>query len=234
MLSPTILSLPDLSKTFVIETDASNTCIGAVLQQKGRSRAFTSKAFGPRSQAMSAYEREMLAIVHAIKKWQTYLHGNHFVVCTDHHSLKYFLQNRVHTQFQQKWISKLLGFDYEIQYKQGTENQVVDALSWLHSEAQLCAISYPYMGLLDDLRIHLEQEPWVISKLKDPSIAQGAVDTSSSNYHYDNGCFKHKGQIVLSPTTNWRDKIFHEHHSTLMAGHSGFLKTYKRISHSFY
>ena len=131
MLSPTVLALPDFSKTFVIEIDASNTGIGVVLQQDGRPIAFTSKALGPRSQAMLAYEREMLAIVHAIKKWQTYLHGAHFLIRTDHHSLKYFLQNRAHTPFQQKWISKLLGFDYEIQYKQGTENQVADAL-WLN------------------------------------------------------------------------------------------------------
>ena len=90
------------------------------------------------------------------------------------------------------------------------------------------------MGWLDDLRRHLEQEPWVISKLKDSSIVQGAVDLSSSPYHYDNGFLKHKGRIVLSPTTNWREKVFHEHHNTLVAGHSGFLKTYKRISLSFY
>ena len=90
------------------------------------------------------------------------------------------------------------------------------------------------MGWLDDLRRHLEHEPWIISKLKEPSVSNGVIDTSSSNYHYDNGFLKHKGRIVLSPTTDWRDKIFHEHHSTLMAGHSGFFKTYRRISRSFY
>lgn len=104
-----------------------------------------------------------MTIVHAIKKWQPCLVGRHFIIKIDHHSLKYFLQSRAHTYFQQKWVSKLLGFDYEIQYKQGCDNQVADALSilpsssaecselFLHNQdclehAEFMAISYPYMS----------------------------------------------------------------------------------------
>lgn len=51
------------------------------------------------------------------------------MIRTDHHSLKYFLSQRASTPFQQKWVSKLFGFDYEIHYKARHEYVVVDALS---------------------------------------------------------------------------------------------------------
>ncbi|KAM0977284.1 hypothetical protein ACFX2C_020075 [Malus domestica] len=234
MVSPQVLALPDFSKEFTIESDASNTGIGAVLHQGGKPIAFTSKALGPKAQAMSTYEREMLAIVHAIKKWQSYIQGRHFIIKTDHHNLKFFLQNRTHTPFQHKWISKLLGFDYEIQYKQGCDNIVADALSHMNCDVELSAISYPYLGWLDDIRRHGEHDPWIIAKVRDLSLSPDGASTSTTKYHFDNGFLKYNGRIVLSPSSCWREKIFYEHHCTLVAGHSDFLKTYKRISRSFY
>lgn len=205
MLSPQVLALPDFTQTFVIESDASGNGIGAVLQQNGKPIAFTSKALGPRNQALSAYEREMMAIIHAIKKWQTYLHGRHFIIKTDHHSLKYFLSQRANTPFQQKWVAKLLGFDYEIQYKQGIDNPVADALSRLFDSAvlpeahfalvELSAISYRYMGWLDDLRRHAEQDPWIISK------SRSLGSNGPSKFHIDNGFLKYESRIVLSPSS---------------------------------
>ncbi|XP_020415503.1 uncharacterized protein LOC109948019 [Prunus persica] len=85
MLSPRVLTLPDFTKPFIIESNASGSGIGVVLQQEGRPIAFTSKTLGPRNQALSTYEREMMAIVHAIKKWHHYLQGRHFIIKTNHH-----------------------------------------------------------------------------------------------------------------------------------------------------
>lgn len=155
----------------MIENDASGYGIGIVSQQGGRPITFTSKALCPRNQALSAYEREILTIIHAIPKWQSYLVGNHFIIQTDHHSLKYFLEGRAHTPFQQKWVTKLLGFDYEIQYKRGCDNQAADALSRVlpdidnsNKSNELNAISYPYSSWLDDLRRHVEKDTWIIAK----------------------------------------------------------------------
>lgn len=80
MTSPQVITLPDFSTTFELECDASGNGIGAFLQQRGRPIAFTSQALGPRNQAFSTYERELIAIVHTIKKWQNYLQGRHFVI----------------------------------------------------------------------------------------------------------------------------------------------------------
>lgn len=137
-----VLALPNFSKIFVVETDASQTGIGAVLMQEQHPLAFLSKSLGPKWQKLSVYEKELLAVVHAVQKWEQYLMGNHFIIKTDQKSLKWLLQQRISTPFQVFWLSKLMGFDYEIQYKGGSENIAADALSRVQgSEVLLLAIS---------------------------------------------------------------------------------------------
>ena len=67
-------------------------------------------------------------------KWRHYLLGSHFVIKIDHESLKYLLEQKISTPLQQKWLTKLLGMDYEIQFKRGKENVVADTLSRRISE----------------------------------------------------------------------------------------------------
>jgi hypothetical protein len=52
-----------------------------------------------------------------------------FYIQTDQRSLKYFLEQRITTLEQQKWVAKLLGYDNEITYHPGRENSIADALS---------------------------------------------------------------------------------------------------------
>jgi hypothetical protein len=65
----------------------------------------------------------------AIRKWRHYLLGHSFKVKTDKQALKYLLEQRVGIPAQQKWVTKLLGFDFQVEYKCGRENKAVDALS---------------------------------------------------------------------------------------------------------
>jgi hypothetical protein len=76
----------------------------------------------------------MLVILHGVHLWRPYLLGKHFQIKTGHQSLKYFLEQRISSQEQQKWVTKLFGYDYEIIYKKGKENVVVYAISRKYKE----------------------------------------------------------------------------------------------------
>ena len=70
----------------------------------------------------------MISIMEAIRLWHSYFIGRRFVIQTDQRSLKYLLEQRITMLKQQKWVAKLLGYDYEIQYRIGWENSTADAL----------------------------------------------------------------------------------------------------------
>ena len=67
------LGLPDFSKPFTLETNASSTGVGVVLSQEGRPLAFISKALSPRHQRLSVYDKELMAVLIVVDKWRHYL-----------------------------------------------------------------------------------------------------------------------------------------------------------------
>ena len=87
MSTTPVLAIPDFSQGFVLETDACNTGIGAVLMQNGHPIAFLSQALCRRNQTLSTYEKECMAIILAVDKWRAYLQHREFVIMTDHQSL---------------------------------------------------------------------------------------------------------------------------------------------------
>lgn len=131
MLSAPVLALPDFSQPFILEKDGSGFGVGAILMQQGRPIAFMSKALCLRNQALSIYERDFLAVLMAVQKWRHYLMGHKFIIRTDQQSLRHLMDQKSVSPLQQKWITKLMGLNYDIQYKKGCENKVADALSRL-------------------------------------------------------------------------------------------------------
>jgi hypothetical protein len=129
LVSAPVLALPDFSKGFTIETDASSTGIGAVLSQGGHPIAYISKALGPKAQALSTYEKECMAVILAVTKWKPYLQHMEFTILTDHHSLIHLGDQKLLEGMQHKAFVKLLGLQYKISYKKGLENKAADALS---------------------------------------------------------------------------------------------------------
>ena len=73
---------------------------------------FTNKCLPRNNLYTSTYEKEMMTILHAVQKWWPYLLGNPYCIKTNHQSLKYFLEQRVSSPTQQKWVIKLRDYDY--------------------------------------------------------------------------------------------------------------------------
>lgn len=95
MTSALVLVLADFTKPFIVETDACSKGIGVVLMQGGRPIAYFSKAWANKHLGLSTYEKEYMALLSAVDKWTHYLEGAHFIIRTDHRSLKLLLEQRV-------------------------------------------------------------------------------------------------------------------------------------------
>jgi len=161
-----VLALPDFTKPFVVEIDASGSGMGAVLSQGGHLIAFCSKQFCPRLLSSSTYVRELAAITTAVKKWRQYLLGHHFIILTDHRSLKELMSQAVQTLEQHRYLAQLLGFDYSIQYRTCKTNVVTDALSRCSElpNAAYFVFSMPHFIFLEDLSKELQAHSEFIVK----------------------------------------------------------------------
>ena len=223
-----VLALPDLTKQFVVETDTSDKRIGVVLLPQGHPIAFISKALGVKSQAMSTYEKECMAILLAINKWRSYLQHAEFVIQTDHKSLIHLTDQQLSTNMQQKAFLKLMGLQYVINLKKGSDNQVADALSRRHEEEGL-AMSVSTLRWLETVVEAYQQDPFTQQLLAALSLNPEGVD----GFLLINGVIKLKGKIWLGHLPEAHQVVLLAMHSSGIGGHSRITATYQRIKNMF-
>ena len=127
------LRLPDLTRPFVVQTDASDLGLGAVLLQEYdgvlQPLAFASRSLVPAEKNYSVTEKECLAIVFALRKFDVYLDGTKFVVQTDHSALSWLMRLREPAGRLARWALLIQHYDFAVQYRKGSTNVVADALS---------------------------------------------------------------------------------------------------------
>jgi hypothetical protein len=125
LVTALVVSSPNFDKPFQLQTDASDAGVGAVLLQDGHPLVFVSKALGPRTRGLSTYEKEYLAILLAVQQWHSYLQHAEFTIFTDQRSLMHITDQRLHTPWQLKMYTKLVGLQYRIVYKPGASNLAI-------------------------------------------------------------------------------------------------------------
>uniref|UniRef100_A0A3B3HZ14 Gypsy retrotransposon integrase-like protein 1 n=1 Tax=Oryzias latipes TaxID=8090 RepID=A0A3B3HZ14_ORYLA len=132
-----ILIQPDPSRQFIVEVDASDSGVGAVLSQKelktGKLKpcAFFSKKLSSAEQNYDVGNRELLAIKLALEEWRHWLEGaeHPFIVWTDHKNLAYLRTAKRLNSRQARWCLFFDRFRFTITYRPGTRNVKPDALS---------------------------------------------------------------------------------------------------------
>ena len=94
--------------------------------------------------------------------------GRHFKVKNDHDSLKHILEQRISLEEQKRWVTKMLGYDFEIIYKKGKLNVVADALSRKNEEVEalLCAIYIIQTDLITEARDEWKKDEEVLTLIQ--------------------------------------------------------------------
>jgi hypothetical protein len=224
-----VLALPDFSKEFVLETDACDRGIGAVLMQQGHPVAFLSKALGPKNQALSTYDKECLAILLAIDRWRSYLQHQKFTIRTDQRSLVHLDDHRISTPIQQKAYFKLMGFTYQVVYKKGTENRAADALSRRPADEHCLALSTVMPRWLETVIEGYKKNPQAQKLLTELSL----VKSNDKGYSLHDGVIRYKGRVWLGAHKEAHDAVLQALHNSGLGGHSGTLATYHKVKQLF-
>ena len=133
LTSTPILAYPDESSSFILDTDASEIGIGAVLSQiqDGNERvlAYASRKLNKAERSYCVTRRELLAVVHFVKHFKHYLYGRKFLIRTDHGSLRWLMNFKSPEGQIARWLEVLGTFSFEIQHRPGRQHGNADGLS---------------------------------------------------------------------------------------------------------
>jgi hypothetical protein len=226
-----VLQMPDFNKPFTVDTDASWSGFGAVLHQGAGPLAFFSRPFAARHLKLAAYERELIGVVQAVRHWRPYLWGRHFVIRTDHFRLKYLLDQRLSMVSQHQRVSKLFGFDFDVEYWPGRLNTVADALSRKDAEAApaapgTAALSGPSFAFLDEIHRGGAAAPDAV--LLQERLRAGEL---LAPWHEDAGLLLYGTCVFVPDFGDLRHQALQLAHGV---GHEGTQKTLHRLRAEFY
>ena len=133
LTSAPILSYPTSDDPFILDTDASNEGMGAVLSQvqNGIERVicYFSKAFSKQERRYCVTRRELLAVVASIKNFHHYLYGRNFLVRSDHGALRWLFKFKNPEGQIARWLETLSTYNFKIEHRAGRIHSNADALS---------------------------------------------------------------------------------------------------------
>ena len=134
--SSPVLLMPDMSRPFRIECDASDYAVGAVLLQQDpnynddwKPVAFISKKLSGAERNYPTQERELLAILFACKTWRCFVEGSSYEVYTDHRPLQFYNSSNKVSPRLVRWMQDLEMYQPTLIYKKGVDNVIPDLLS---------------------------------------------------------------------------------------------------------
>ena len=205
LVSAPILGYPLPDAPFILDTDASNHAIGAVLSQiqDGQERviAYYSQTLSRSQKQYCVTRRELLAVVKAVQHFHHYLYGRHFTVRSDHAALKWLLSFRNPEGQIARWIQRLQEYDFEIQHRPGLKHNNADALSRRPCLAQHCKHCDRQESKARTLTAEEKIEPKVCAVVTIPADST-LVDIT----HYSDIRQKQMQDPDLRPVLEWQEK----------------------------
>ncbi|KAH9686118.1 Endonuclease [Citrus sinensis] len=224
LVSAPLLALPDFTKTFEIECDASGIGIGAVLMQEGRPIAYFSEKLGGAALNYPTYDKEMYALVRALETWQHYLLPKEFVIHTDHESLKHLKgQGKLHKRHA-KWVEFIEPFPYVIKYKQGKENVVADALSRRY--ALISTLNAKLLGFEYIKELYANDPDFA-------NVFNACEKVAFGKFYKHDGLLFRENKLCV-PHSSLRELLVREAHGGGLMGHFGIAKTLDVLKEHFF
>lgn len=227
------LAIPDFTKPFRLVTDASQIGMGGVLTQLGRPVAYESRKFSTAEMNYSTTDRELLAVVHCLKKWKIYmLHNPDNEIVTDHKpNTSVQTKSTEHLSPRQiRWIEFLQQFPCKWIYEQG-EGNIADPLSRFNT--YLLAILQVDTDTLNPFNEGTLQLPKLLHTIalastSDPYITEHPELTS------EHGVYFSRDRIYVPQHSDLRTQLISLHHDTLHAGHMGKNHTLQALQRWFF
>lgn len=233
LVSAPILACPNFDLPFVIETDASNYGLGAVLTQQQEDGekviCYLSRSLTKNEKKFSTTEKECLAVLFAIEKLRPYIEMTKFKVITDHYSLKWLFNMKEPTGRIARWALRLQQYDFEIVHRKGKDHLVPDALSRAVPDVEEVAIT------------STDLDEWYANMIHKVTDSPGKyplwrVDGSQKLFRKTKVPYPGLNSnewLEVVPRGRRRD-IISSHHDPPTCGHLGVTKTLMRIMTKYY
>lgn len=236
LVSAPILSQPDFSKPFTIQSDASDTGLGGILTQflDGEERviAYASRSLSRAERNYSVTQRECLGVLFCTEKFRPYIEGTRFTVITDHHSLLWLNNLKNPTGKLARWAVRLRQHTFDLVHRKGSSNVVPDALSRIPSaEAEVLLLEISLQNLDDfylSMRENISSSPELYPQWK---LLNGFVyKLVPSRVSVQTNLTEWK---LLVPK-NQRQQVIGSCHDPAVCAHFGFFKTFARVQEHYY
>lgn len=232
LASAPVLTTPDYSKEFIIQTDASDVGIGGVLTQTidnfEKVIAYMSQKLSRAQQKYHVTERECLAVLTAVEKFRPYIEGVRFTVITDHASLVWLQNLKDPMGRLARWALRMQAFDFDLKHRKGKLNVVPDAMSRAF-EVSLLKVARQFKT--SDVWYQSAREKCEMSKADNAKYRLN--DENLLHYVNQGSNDAQLGWKICVPCER-TSEIVSKYHDSLLAAHAGILRTLARIKEVYY
>lgn len=239
LVTSPILTCPDFSQRFFVQTDASNYGLGAVLTQRHEDGekviSYLSRSLTKAERNYSTTEKELLAVIFAIEKLRPYLEGSHFTVITDHYSLLWLHSLDNPSGRLARWAVRLQQYSFDIIHRKGKEHVVPDALS-----RAVVTTDSEQLATLEANKENI-QDKWYTKLLQsvgdNPSKYPAFRIEGNRLYKFE----EHEYPELADDECNWKEvvpkerrrELIRQNHDEPTSGHLGIFKTYHRLKQRY-